>query len=177
MSSRAKLTPWNKPDDPEKLELRGYKGLAVLPPSLHKSGRRYAWVKERHIEDLALPQLPDALLEALESATAASKLAAESVESSEAPLGLAPGGKPLLFSGYEVAPSTARFLSGQHAECAHWNPRLFRASCDLHARRVPQAKAEPLLLAGAKPRTPADVTAATDTIASAYSQPRSPSRY
>ena len=52
-----------------------------------------------------------------------------------------------------------------------WNHRLFRAACDLNARGVPSAKAEKLLLQGAKPKTSDDDQAARDTIASAYSQP------
>ncbi len=40
------------------VDLRGDGGLAVAPPSLHPSGRRYAWCPGRAPGDLALPPLP-----------------------------------------------------------------------------------------------------------------------
>ena len=80
-------------------------------------------------------------------------------------------------AGYQVAASTARFLSGRYAESNGWNQRLFRAACDLNARGVPLGKADNLLLAGARPKTAVDEQAARDTIASAYATSRTPSRF
>jgi len=44
------------------LDLRGDGGLVVAPPSLHLSGRRYAWAGGRAPQDTALAPLPDWLL-------------------------------------------------------------------------------------------------------------------
>ncbi len=177
LATASSKTPFNDDDDKGKLELRGDKGLLVLPPSLHKSGRRYAWVARRSLDDVALPQLPDVLLEALETALTPLVSAKEPDVPSAVAVGSKTGGQTVDFSGYRVAPSTARFLSGRHAESNHWNQRLFCAGCDLNARGVPITKAEKLLLLGAKPKTAGDEQAARDTIASAYSQPRLPARY
>ena len=78
--------------------------------------------------------------------------------------------------GYAVAPSTARFLCGMHADSANWNNRLFRAACDMNARGVPLQQARTLLMQGAKPRTTDDEQAASDTIAQGYKEIREPSR-
>ena len=175
METGASRTPWNKPDDKGKLELRGTGGLLVLPPSLHKSGRRYAWVRGRSLADVDLPELPDVLLEGLEVAMKVPVDTTDLDEDETAPA--VTSGQTQAFAGYQVAPSTARLLSGLHSESSSWNARLFRAGCDLHARGVPRAKAEQLLLAGSRPKTTEDDQAARDTIASAYSKPRKPSRY
>lgn len=45
------------------LDLKGDGGYVLAPPSLHVSGRRYTWDPERHPGCLALPPLPQALLE------------------------------------------------------------------------------------------------------------------
>jgi hypothetical protein len=60
VATRAKITPWHP-----KLEFRGNKGIVVLPPSLHRSGQRYRWAPGQSLDDLALPDVPDAVLEAL----------------------------------------------------------------------------------------------------------------
>lgn len=161
METGASKTPFNHPNDPAKLELRGDKGILVLPPSLHKSGQRYAWVAGRTPEDVAPPELPDVLLK-----------------------GLAASGEPVLrdgngsmeFAGLNVAKSTADFLAGKYAAANGWNNKLFMAACDLHGRGVPLARAELLLLQGAQPQTQDDQRQARDTILSAFSEPREPSR-
>ncbi len=172
----ASKTPWNRPDDKGKLELRGQSGLVVLPPSLHRSGRRYAWVRGRGIDEVALPELPEQLLDGLEAALKSSVPTAGSEPMSAESMDQA-NGQEIIAAGYRVAPSTARFLTGQYAEASGWNNRLFRAACDLHARGVPRTKAEPLLLLGVRPRTRDDGRAAADTIAQAYSETRIPSRF
>lgn len=49
------------------LDLRGDGGYVVAPPSLHPSGRRYAWCKGRSPDDLPLAPMPDWLLELMET--------------------------------------------------------------------------------------------------------------
>jgi hypothetical protein len=58
--TRARITPWHP-----KLEFRGNKGIVVLPPSLHQSGLRYRWAPGQSLDDVALPEVPAAVLEAL----------------------------------------------------------------------------------------------------------------
>ena len=58
--TNAKFTPWHP-----KLEFRGHRGIIILPPSLHKSGNRYTWAPGQSLEDLALPEVPQPILEAL----------------------------------------------------------------------------------------------------------------
>jgi len=44
------------------IDLRGDGGCIVAPPSVHPSGRRYAWARGRSPDDLTLAQLPPWLL-------------------------------------------------------------------------------------------------------------------
>jgi len=60
VATRAKITPWHP-----KLEFRGNKGIVVLPPSRHKSGLRYQWAPGQSLDDVALPEVPAAVLAAL----------------------------------------------------------------------------------------------------------------
>jgi hypothetical protein len=60
VATRAKATPWHP-----KLEFRGQGGIVVLPPSLHSSGTRYAWVPGQSLDELELPEVPAPVLEAL----------------------------------------------------------------------------------------------------------------
>lgn len=171
IETRASTTPWNRGDDTHKLELRGQGGILVLPPSLHKSGNRYAWVKDRSTRSIALPQFPTTLLDGLQAAQQAN----ESNTSLEMEY---TAGQVVEIEGLNVAKSTADFLAGKYADAnGIWNNRLFQAACDLQGRGVPREKAEPLLLRGAQPKTFEDEREAGDTIASAYSQPRTPSRF
>ena len=158
--TRAKATPWHK-----KLEFRGHAGLAVLPPSLHRTGNLYVWAPGRSLDDLALPELPAEILAALQPT----------------PRPLPPASVPppqVSVRGPDIAasPSTREFLSGRWANGPRWNERLFLASCDLHARGIPRAVAEPLLMAGAQPFNAEEANSACQTIASAFSQPREPAR-
>lgn len=43
------------------VDVRAAGGLAILPPSLHKSGRRYEWELSSHPDDIPMAPLPDAL--------------------------------------------------------------------------------------------------------------------
>jgi predicted transcriptional regulator len=166
----ASTTPWNRQDDENKLELRGHKGLLVLPPSLHKSGRQYNWVKGRTMDDVPLPELPQPLLDGLKKCQTAPETPAPQSGNGET--------DAIDINGLRVAKSTAEFLAGKHAEAnGSWSNLLFKAACDLCARGIPLEKAEPLVLKGARPRSPDDEQAARESIASAYSEQRSPSLY
>jgi hypothetical protein len=115
------------------LEFRGKGGVVVIPPSLHPSGNRYVWADARSPDDLALLELPDEILRALQPTQ--------------------PSPAPARSSGdvnvENASPSTREFLAGNYAEGPNWNDRLFRASCDLAGRGTTREEAEPLLLAGA----------------------------
>ncbi len=58
--TKAKFTPWC-----ETLEFRGNRGIVIIPPSVHKSGNRYAWAPGRSLNDMPLSAVPEAILEAL----------------------------------------------------------------------------------------------------------------
>jgi hypothetical protein len=58
--TKAKYTPWHS-----KLEFRGERGIVVLPPSVHKSGKKYEWAEGQGLADLALTDLPAAVVDAL----------------------------------------------------------------------------------------------------------------
>ena len=155
IETKAKATPWHR-----NLEFRSNRGLIVLPPSLHRSGDRYAWAPERSLDDMELPDLPEAIVAALRASRplATSPPAIASTDS-------LPGSR-----------STVEFLSGRWADGPRWNERLFRAACDLHGRGVRREDAEPLLLAGARPYDLANTDIARNTIDSAFSQRRQPGR-
>lgn len=53
------------------VDIRGQGGFAVLPPSIHDSGKNYEWLIGRSLEDLAITMAPDWLLEAVERLVAA----------------------------------------------------------------------------------------------------------
>ena len=45
------------------IDVRGEEGYVVAPPSLHRSGRRYAWEASAHPDDVAIATLPECLRE------------------------------------------------------------------------------------------------------------------
>src|SRR5262249_21274403 len=63
IATQAKFTPWHP-----KLEFRGTNGILMLPPSTHPTGPGYRWAPGQGIADLALPEVPPAVLAALKSA-------------------------------------------------------------------------------------------------------------
>ena len=156
IATKAKATPWHP-----KLEFRGKGGIVIIPPSLHKSGHRYTWAEGRCPDDLPLPQLPAEIVAALQPTR--------------------PAPPPTRITGdvniENASPTTRAFLAGTYADGPDWNGRLFRAACDLAGRGMPQEKAEPLLLAGARPWDETNAEIARRTIESAFSEPREPSRY
>lgn len=158
--TRAKKTPWHA-----KLEFRGHAGLAVLPPSLHKSGNLYRWSPGRSINEVAIPMLPPEIAAALRPASTPAPR--------PAPAETAVASKRIT---KDVSRSTAAFLAGQYANARGWNQRLFKAACDLAARAIPLAEAMPLLLEGARPWDLSEREAAIRTIESSYAAAREPSR-
>ena len=58
--TRAKATPWHR-----QLEFRGEGGIVVLPPALHKSGKRYKWARGKSLDDISPPDLPKPIVAAI----------------------------------------------------------------------------------------------------------------
>ena len=168
-ATKARFTPLHP-----QLEFRGHGGYVVLPPSLHKSGNRYAWVDPR----VPIAPLPE-------------RLAAVWCRNPRATL-QAPSAPPLLVNNAQhqsgggfpdrwlrnlpdnalLAKSTVEWLRGKFAQDGGWNARLFKAACDLAGLGLTQESAEPLLLQGASPNNTDDEQRARATIRSAYAQPR-----
>jgi hypothetical protein len=157
--TRAKQTPWHK-----QLEFRGQGGIVIIPPSLHKSGNRYAWAEGRSPDDLELPDLPQVVLRALKPIPKAKPPSQSSAQFRKS------------VASVDAAQSTLAFLSGQYQNGPNWNAKLFRAACDLKGRGMPITEAQVLLLRGAGPWTRGDEDLALRTIASAYSRAREPGR-
>jgi len=153
--TRAKATPWH-----QKLEFRAKGGIVVVPPSLHSSGYRYAWAEGQSPDDLPFPTLPEEIIAALRPSRPTPPV-------SQSAAGV---------SIEDASSSTREFLAGQYANGPNWNERLFRAACDLAARGMSRDQAEPLLLAGARPWDDSEAEAVRRSIASAFSEPRKPSR-
>lgn len=166
--TKAKDTPWHP-----KLEFRGEKGIVILPPSLHKSGRCYAWAPGRSLADMPLTTVPAAVLEALSDAKR------ERGHRGASDRGTQPSEVVSLkdVAGLEVSASTQRFLSGEFVNGPRWNERLFAAACDMAGRKIPIEIAEPLLIKGAGPWDDGELAAARRTIQSAYQHPRTPGRH
>ena len=160
-TTKAKITPWHP-----QLEFRGKGGLVVLPPSIHPSGNRYEWAAGRSLTDLEPPQLPEQLLQAVQSDADRRR-----PRNSYAVNGLVntpsiPG----------ISWNTEDFLAGWYAAGPRWNDRLFAAACDLAGNGVSLEDAEPLLIAGAQPANCVERENARRTINSAFMQTRLPSR-
>jgi hypothetical protein len=157
--TKARATPWHP-----QLEFRGHGGIVVAPPALHKSGRRYRWAEGRSLDDLLPPKLPKPILDAL-LAKATVRRPASTV--------------PIKFdkmSFKTLCRNTRQFLSGKHANAEGWNAKLFAAACDMAGNGVPHEKAEEMLLLGAQPWNDDEREKAVATIASAFSEPRSPAK-
>jgi hypothetical protein len=164
LATKAKATPWHP-----KLEFKGNKATIVMPPSLHPSGRLYAWAPGRSPDDLSVPDLPPAVREAL------ARLSAPPIDPPPA------NSLPIMpvhdAAGRGISPATAMFLTGAMANRPNWNERMFRAACDLCGRGWPLDVAESALLAGAQPWDAVQTEVARATIRSAFSRPREPSRH
>lgn len=64
VTTKAKYTPWHP-----KLEFRGERGVVILPPSRHPSGKCYQWVPGRSPADLDIAGVPTAVYDALNQRT------------------------------------------------------------------------------------------------------------
>ena len=60
ITTKAKATPWHP-----SLEFRGYRGVVILPPSMHKSKNRYRWEDGLSMDDLDPPDVSRLVLDAL----------------------------------------------------------------------------------------------------------------
>jgi hypothetical protein len=172
----ASFKPWHP-----QLEFRGDRGVIVVPPSLHPSGNRYRWAKNRTLDDLPLPEVPLPILAALR---ARARSSARSRPGEPAPTHAAPVTPEQssvnalaidLLDG--ISDDTRFFLLGLEATGPNWNAKLFRASCDMKGCGFPEEEAMPMLLRGARPWTGHDRAAAEATIRSAYSQVRLAARH
>ena len=165
IATKAKFTPWQ-----ENLEFRGNRGIIVLPPSLHRSGNRYAWVRGRSPAQIALPDVPDSILEALQQTQIGTCLGQVSASNCQPAnlrqINLIPG----------ISDATRAFLQGLFANGPGWNQRLFNAACDLAGNGIPLEQAIAMLLAGAHPWNSEETENAIRTIQSAFSQVRTPAR-
>jgi len=176
----AKFTPLHK-----KLEFRGHGGYIVLPPSLHHSGNRYAWAEPSQ----PISAMPNVLASVWQAHPRFAPKSPHPLRrrptlrlnsgAINPPADLSQETPASLFTILRLpglANSTQRWLTGCLAHSEGWNQNLFSAACDLVGLRVPQDVAEPLLLHGAQPDTPADEQQAIRTIHSAYAELRVPLR-
>jgi len=170
----ARYTPLHK-----QLEFRGHGGYVVLPPSLHPSGNRYEWADPK----VEIAELPAALAGVWhanprfqERGRTAHRESNVVADQQSHPVARSDVSRSLLslLRLIDLAPSTRDWLLGRYAHADNWNHRLFVAACDLAGHQVRIETAEPFLLRGAQPDTPADDQAARRTIQSAFSQPRQP---
>jgi hypothetical protein len=173
--TQARFCPWHR-----NLEFRGHCGIVVAVPSRHKSGNRYRWADGKSLDDLPLTEVPKPIYDALR-ARAKSKARSGPGKPSPTPLETLTTEQRSsmalainLLDG--IADSTRFFLHGLEAEGPRWNSKLFDAACDLCGCGYPEEEAWPMLMAGARPWTARDRTAAEATIRSAYAQDRRPAR-
>lgn len=164
LRTRAKATPWH-PD----LEFRGQGGLLILPPSYHSSGNQYAWAQGRSLNDLALPEVPEAITTELRAIAARRKKRPVASAREKRDMRAIPR-----ING--ISRTTKSVLRGEYADGPRWNDRLYRAACDLAGCGVPLDEAMPLLITGAEPWDMTEEDKARRTIESAYSEERIPAR-
>ncbi|SIO10508.1 Bifunctional DNA primase/polymerase, N-terminal [Singulisphaera sp. GP187] len=175
LPTNAKFTPWHR-----NLEFRGYRGIVIAPPSLHKSGNRYRWAEGRSLDDVPMLEVPGPILEALQARE--SKLTRNSGSRKKPVSGTrhmsniqrSEQAGQSAKSGFCLA--TREFLAGTYADEPGWNDRLFRASADMVGCGYEFEEALPLLMQAAGPWSREDQDAATRTIESAFSQERVPAR-
>ena len=154
------LTP-RKLDDGE---YRANGNYCLLPPSLHPTGVRYAWLIPPPVEDVPLidPGKSGLLPKAPTPTSAAPPVQDEAAPASR--------------TASRLMQRTHRFLGVGAAE-RHRNSELFCAACDMAANKITQGQAEDLLLAAcARCHPPYPTVEARPTIESAYSRPRKPAR-
>lgn len=170
IETNAKFCPWCPT-----LEFRGKGGIVVLPPSVHRSGRRYRWADGAEIDEIELPEVPAPILRELRARNrrrtchpSSTPMAATSSTSPR------PGLARQVLNFDRLASETQKFLYSVYANGGDWNCRLFRAACDLAGNGIAKEMATSLLLAGARPWNNEETQHALATIESAYSQHRYP---
>lgn len=167
-ATKAKAIPWHP-----NLEFRGHGGLLILPPSLHKSGNQYRWTEESQNWTGPLPQLPESIVEVLQSNNAGRATGSGRNRGHDnTPENTSPEPVP---ADLDCCRETRRFLQGDFADGPRWNDRLYEAACDLHARGIEKERAVLLLERGARPRDSDNRETMIRTIESAFSEERSPS--
>jgi hypothetical protein len=164
LETRAKATPWHP-----QLEFRGHGGYVVLPPSLHKSGQRYAWMPGQSLEDCPLASVPDLIIESLRTEDRRRRPSATSKS-----LRTWKGDGLRIGLLHGISNATRAFLSGRYSDGPQWNDRLFRAACDLAGSGYAEDHAISLLLAGANPWSTDEERNTMATIRSAFGMPRQP---
>lgn len=160
VATKAKATPWHP-----QLEFRGHGGIVIAPPSYHKSGMPYKWANGKSLDDLVLPQVPAAILDALTDDARRRRAPVDHVVRTV--------NLPCLPN---LSRATQDFLAGKYANGPDWNRKTFAAACDMAGNGYSQADAEPMLLAGAQPWNATEMETVSTTIRSAFSEPREPAR-
>ena len=137
VETSAKKCPWHP-----QLEFRGHRGLIVLPPSIHRSGNAYRWAEGASIEQIAPPEVPSVVVQALTERPASH--AVERVKRSLVDLPTSLLGVPV----NRLRSGTLNFLSGRTSNNkGSRNIELFKVACDLAENHVPYARAEEVSLA------------------------------
>lgn len=153
--TKAKATPWH----PE-LEFRGAGGVLILCPSLHPSGKEYAWFKGHSLEEVSLPEVPDKILESLRAIDVPSK-------------GPSPAPNPLQVISADLnallTPALRKLLKS--AQVGQRNDTLFRSACQLKAKDTALETARKLLRPFFQ-NLGLNAKEIEDTIRSAYAQKR-----
>lgn len=144
------------------LDLRTTGSCIIVPPSVHRSGDTYRWAEGCAPWERELAEAPAWLTNELINARAARK---------QLGTGLAPGGT---VGPRQVSKTTSQFVSHGASE-GERNARLFAAACDYRGCNISkeQAMAD---LGGAAQRCGLEEREISNTIDSAYSKPRDPSR-
>lgn len=158
------LKATSRPVHPQ-MELKADRSQIILPPSLHKSGNRYAWVEGKRLGSIALPPLPEQILATLKRDPPSSPEARQGVPV-QIPKGRLNG----------ISNATREFLSGKHANGPQWSMKLFAAGCDMNGCGFSRPIAEQMLLKGAQPWNECELASAIAIIESAFSEPRQSAR-
>ncbi len=179
--TQATYHPWHP-----QLEFRGYRGIVIAPPSLHRSGNRYTWAPCKSLDDLPPPELPEPILAALRERAESRAVSARPVGPTRTvvtpgitDLGpLTPRDEERLARRIcfltDISERNRRFLLGDFVDGPHWNQTLFLTACEMRDHDYSFEDAFPLLLHGARPWTPADREAVERTVCSAFAAPRQP---
>lgn len=132
----------------------------ILCPSLHPSGKEYAWFKGHSLEEVSLPEVPDKILESLRAIDVPSK-------------GPSPAPNPLQVISADLnallTPALRKLLKS--AQVGQRNDTLFRSACQLKAKDTALETARKLLRPFFQ-NLGLNAKEIEDTIRSAYAQKR-----